>query len=84
MVIIGKIDPEKVMKKLKKKTGKQVEMVPPPKPETEKVVEMMESHLGREGEILMNELVLLGGNHLRGCDFTTIFSDENPNACLIM
>uniref|UniRef100_A0A7N0ZXK3 HMA domain-containing protein n=1 Tax=Kalanchoe fedtschenkoi TaxID=63787 RepID=A0A7N0ZXK3_KALFE len=87
VVITGKIDPEKVMKTLKKKTGKRVELVPAAKQEPEKVVDekqIMESPSGQDGEALMKELVLFGGSHWRGCDLMTMFSDENPNACSVM
>ncbi|KAL9674638.1 hypothetical protein QQ045_030910 [Rhodiola kirilowii] len=83
VVITGRIDTKKVMKKLKKKTGKRVELLLPLKQQQQQQVTRAELEPSEE-QGLMKELVLFGGSHWRGCDFTTMFSDENPNACIVM
>ncbi|XP_057959427.1 heavy metal-associated isoprenylated plant protein 19-like [Malania oleifera] len=92
VVVTGRINPEKVLKKLRKKTGKRVVMV----------VTDEKGDDQRDEEIMMNaggDLGWMGGGdpNRTGMDSTlvfddywrenvllTMFSDENPTACSIM
>ncbi|KAH6816780.1 hypothetical protein C2S51_021600 [Perilla frutescens var. frutescens] len=77
VVITGRIDPEKVLKKLKKKTGKKVELL---------VMENQDAENGHDEE--MNSSVEVMGSwqdHYYGDGEThMMFSDENANSCTIM
>ncbi|XP_031097334.1 heavy metal-associated isoprenylated plant protein 19-like [Ipomoea triloba] len=94
-VVIGHMDPSKVLKKLKKKTGKRVEMVVAA-PENEEEAEEDDA-AGREAAVNSSsvepapEMIQEYAGEslvLRQCSgdsvVYTMFSDENPNACLIM
>lgn len=77
VVVTGRIDPKKVLKKLKKKTGKRVEILSNKDEESKD-----ESH---ESDSLVIVPPCMFEN---GCCIKTetlmMFSDENPNACAIM
>ncbi|GLT42023.1 hypothetical protein SLA2020_160470 [Shorea laevis] len=85
VVVTGKIDPKEVLKKLKKKTRKKVEMVVDDrKGENAKEVK-------KGGDVAAEEVPKAPVNRplLLGCCEDSdaafwIFSDENPNACSIM
>ncbi|KAH6769848.1 AWPM-19-like family protein [Perilla frutescens var. hirtella] len=76
VVITGRIDPEKVLKKLEKKTGKKVELV----------MENQDAENGGDEE--MNSSVEVMGSwqdHYYGDgEAHMMFSDENANSCTIM
>lgn len=73
VVVTGRIDPEKVLKKLKKKTGKKVEILDNENQaaenggkEEENVMDSWEDHYYGDGEAHM------------------MFNDENANSCTMM
>lgn len=70
VVVTGRIDPEKVLKKLKKKTGKKVELVVNENEDAEngdeEAMDTWQDHYYGDGE-----------THL-------MFNDENVNSCTIM
>ncbi|XVE82022.1 hypothetical protein DITRI_Ditri15bG0113500 [Diplodiscus trichospermus] len=78
VTITGEIDPKKVLKKLKKKTGKKVEIVV--KDENAEIIK----------EEISDEISISSINSLPlDCclienEVLMMFSDENPNACSIM
>lgn len=73
VVVIGKIDPRKVLKKLKKKTGKKVELV---------VNEDDEEEMNCSGE---EGTMSYWRDHYYGDGEThMMFNDENTNSCKIM
>lgn len=80
VVVMGKMDPAKVLKKLKK-TGKRVEMILSYEHDIPDDVEQGGTELGEFWQPAPDPLMLdcLSENTLY-----TIFSDENPNACSIM
>ena len=77
ITITGKIDPQKVFKKLRKKTGKKVEII-------------VEDKKEETPKDINNEIFRPSVNSLPlDCCFIEnealmMFSDENPNACSIM
>ncbi|XP_057773736.1 heavy metal-associated isoprenylated plant protein 19-like [Salvia miltiorrhiza] len=77
VVVIGRINPEKVLKKLKKKTGKKVELV---------VNEDQDAEDGEEGMNCNGEEGMGSWqDHYYGDGEThMIFNDENANSCTIM
>nr|GLL43762.1 heavy metal-associated isoprenylated plant protein 19-like [Ipomoea trifida] len=88
-VVIGHMDPSKVLKKLKKKTGKRVEMVVAA-PENEEEAEEDDA-AGREAAVNGSsvepapEMIQEYAGECSGDSAVyTMFSDENPNACVIM
>lgn len=68
----GQIDPKKLLKKLKKKTGKRVEIVVNEEDDDDK----------EESSSSSGEMVALG--NYGDCKGLWMFSDENPNACFVM
>ncbi|KAM7278513.1 hypothetical protein ACFE04_005647 [Oxalis oulophora] len=87
VVVTGKIDPEKVMKKLKKKMKKKVEIII----NKEDGVEEEEKECNSENEdpTSMKMVSQLAVDPLLFDCYTEsrmflMFSDENPNACFIM
>ncbi|GER37448.1 heavy metal transport/detoxification superfamily protein [Striga asiatica] len=79
VVVTGKIDPHKVLKKLKKKTGKRVELLfledPNAKKDEEERIE------DNNKQVMMNSWMV----HYYGeGEMHMMFNDENPNACWIM
>ncbi|XP_061367935.1 heavy metal-associated isoprenylated plant protein 19 [Gastrolobium bilobum] len=77
VVVTGRIDPKRVLKKLKKKTGKRVEIV------SNKDEESNDESNESDKLVLMHPFVLQND-----CCISTealmMFSDENPNACALM
>lgn len=81
VVVTGRIDPQKVLKKLKKKTGKRVDMVIDDNNNKESPeVEVDEGNNNGDGPV--DEAWLF--DFCKDGEVMTMFSDENPNACLIM
>jgi hypothetical protein len=78
VVVTGRIDPQKVLKKLKKKTGKRVEIV----------VKKEDASKAYNGEEYLASKLASNSSILFDCckdnELLMIFSDENPNACSIM
>ncbi|XP_004145043.1 heavy metal-associated isoprenylated plant protein 19 [Cucumis sativus] len=81
VVVIGKFDPQKVMKKLRKKTGKAVEMVVD-KGTTVKDAAVVKD-LERTNPNDANQLMMLSCCK-EIAQLLVLFSDENSNACYIM
>lgn len=81
VVVIGKFDPQKVMKKLRKKTGKAVEMV------VDKGTTVKDAAVANDSERTnlnnANQLMMLNCCK-ESAQLLVLFSDENPNACYIM
>ncbi|EOY06360.1 hypothetical protein QUC31_016320 [Theobroma cacao] len=75
VVISGKIDPQKVLKKLKKKTGKKIEIMV-----KEKKEEISKDTSNENCKPFVNSLPLSRCNEA----LMMMFSDENPNACSIL
>lgn len=77
VVVTGRVDPKKVLEKLKKKTGKKVEIV---------AIKDEESNDGSDESnklILVQPFVLESDCHIK-TETLMMFSDENPNACALM
>ncbi|KAH7859204.1 hypothetical protein Vadar_033065 [Vaccinium darrowii] len=81
VIVTGRINPEKVLKKLRKKTGKKVEIMAkkedskdPPK-EEDSTIDGIPTHV-------MTRSMVLG--YCGDSDLYMMFSDENANACSIM
>ncbi|KAF3963094.1 hypothetical protein CMV_012478 [Castanea mollissima] len=75
VVVTGRIDPQKVLKKLKKKTGKKVEII------VKKEDASKESNEG-VSKLDSNQPILF--DCCNDDEWLMMFSDENPNACSIM
>lgn len=75
VVVTGRIDPQKVLKKLKKKTGKKVEII------VKKEDASKESNEG-VSKLDSNQQILF--DCCNDDEWLMMFSDENPNACSIM
>ncbi|XP_042056434.1 heavy metal-associated isoprenylated plant protein 19-like [Salvia splendens] len=73
VVVIGKIDPHKVLKKLRKKTGKKVELVGNEDEEEEMNCSGEEGSMSYWRDHYYGD----GENHM-------MFNDENTNSCTIM
>lgn len=82
VVVMGKFDPQKVLKKLKKKTGKRVEIL------AYKENEPNESNYGEEWvqggvpSFLPDQPMYF--DCCKDNELLMMFNDENPNACAIM
>lgn len=80
-IATGQIKPEKALKKLKKKTGKRVEIVL-------KDEDSKGSASNTEGDNVEPDLKVettpLMLDDLEQCMLLTMFNDENPNACYVM
>lgn len=79
VVVTGRFDPQKVLKKLKKKTGKKVEILSKKDDDTNN-----ESH---ESNKLLIMQQFRPENDQYCCiknEDLMLFSDENPNACVLM
>lgn len=77
----GKIKPERALKKLKKKTGKRVEIVLNDEDSSKG------SESNNEGDNVKQEKTVeppLMMDDLEQCMLLTMFNDENPNACYLM
>lgn len=81
VVVMGKFDPHKVMKKLREKTGKAVEMV------VDKGSMVKDATAAKDSERSdpnnSNQLMMLNCCK-ESAQLLVLFSDENPNACCIM
>ncbi|CAK9156630.1 unnamed protein product, partial [Ilex paraguariensis] len=80
VVVTGRINPEKVLKKLKKKTGKRAEIVIN-KEDPKNDAKEEDSALQGTSKQVADCLVF---DYFGDCLVYTMFSDENPNACSIM
>ncbi|TQD75149.1 hypothetical protein C1H46_039308 [Malus baccata] len=76
VVVTGKIDPQKVLKKLRKKTGKKVEIV------VDK--EEKPKDASGEGNLTKPNVYPPFFDCCKESEILFMFSDENPNACCIM
>ncbi|KAF3457292.1 hypothetical protein FNV43_RR01949 [Rhamnella rubrinervis] len=86
VVVMGKFDPQKVAKKLRKKTGKKVYIVA----DNEEDHEPKDTGANCEGD---HQAIIQGITDLnpflidyncKEMEMLMMFSDENPNACLVM
>lgn len=78
VVVTGRIDPKKVLKKLKKKTGKRVEITVSNKAEESND----ESHES-DNLVIGHPFVPENDCYIK-TEALMMFSDENPNSCAIM
>ncbi|XP_068331596.1 heavy metal-associated isoprenylated plant protein 19 [Pyrus communis] len=76
VVVTGKIDPQKVLKKLRKKTGKRVEIV------VDK--EEQPKDASAEGNLTKPNVCPPFFDCFKESEILFMLSDENPNACCIM
>ncbi|XAR54575.1 hypothetical protein NMG60_11029776 [Bertholletia excelsa] len=84
VIVTGRINPHKAVKKLKKKTGKKVELVIKKKQENPKEVE---EERGSSSVVPLPYCVtkpMVLGYRGDNNNLLDIFSDENPNACSMM
>ncbi|KAL4387566.1 hypothetical protein GQ457_09G022980 [Hibiscus cannabinus] len=72
VIVTGKIDPQQALKKLRKKTGKKVEIVGK--------VEEKEDEKEETGDVS----TICENSTLVDDEAFVMFSDENPNACSLM
>ncbi|XP_010027010.2 heavy metal-associated isoprenylated plant protein 19 [Eucalyptus grandis] len=89
VVVTGRIDPKKVLKKLKKKTGKKVEIL-----ENKEDLANEDGANDGEGEggsktmVAEEQNAVIHPSMLGYCcvedEVLMMFSDENPNACSVM
>ncbi|KAI3469493.1 hypothetical protein Pfo_026156 [Paulownia fortunei] len=77
VVVTGRIDPQKVLKKLKKKTGKRVELVVEDKDAKDGEKEGIED----TAEQVTDSWLL---HYYGDSEIHMMFNDENANACSIM
>lgn len=77
VVVTGRIDPMKVLKKLMKKTGKRVEIV------SNKDEEPNDESQESDKLIIMHQFALHNDCCIK-TEALMMFSDENPNACVLM
>lgn len=80
VVVIGCIDPQKLVKKLKKKTGKRVEIIVKKEEEEEEKEKATKENYDNQGNDAGPPFFL------DFCEEELLmsFSDENPNACSVM
>ncbi|KAL2531347.1 Heavy metal transport/detoxification superfamily protein [Abeliophyllum distichum] len=79
VVVTGKINPQTVMKKVKKKTGKKMEIVDIDKEDVKK-----EGNLSLEENEKQITNSLIFDSYCEDSEIYMMFSDENANACSIM
>lgn len=87
VVATGKFDPQKVLKKLKKKTGKRAEMIVVNKekaPASSTTHESNGSELSVQPKVAPDDPSLIMFDYCKENELLMMFSDENPNACSIM
>ncbi|XP_048129725.1 heavy metal-associated isoprenylated plant protein 19 isoform X1 [Rhodamnia argentea] len=90
VVVTGRIDPKKVLKKLKKKTGKKVEILEnkEDRANEEGANDDGEGKEGSKAMVAEEQNVIIHPSMLGYCcvenEVLMMFSDENPNACSIM
>ncbi|CAA2985548.1 heavy metal-associated isoprenylated plant 19 [Olea europaea subsp. europaea] len=80
VAVTGKINPLKVAKKVKKKTGKKVEIVDIDKEDGKKE----EGNLALEQNEKQIAYSLIFDHYCEDSELHMMFSDENANACSIM
>ncbi|XP_077252643.1 heavy metal-associated isoprenylated plant protein 19-like [Tasmannia lanceolata] len=80
VVVTGRVEPEKVLKRVKKKTGKRAEIVS--KDASKDKSDGEDSKSGVEDKGLNVHHVLF--DDLVERSMLTMFNEENPNACRIM
>lgn len=85
VVVTGRIDPQKLLKKLKKKTGKKVEILAN-KREEEGSRDTGENAVSEAIPRPVNDRCRppISYDSCENNDLLMFFSDENPNACSIM
>ncbi|KAF7837171.1 Heavy metal-associated isoprenylated plant protein 19 [Senna tora] len=82
---MGRVDPKRVLKKIKKKTGKKVEIVGSKNNNEEAKNGCGETDPNQNpGMVLMNPFKHEDDDCLKSEEVLMMFSDENPNACAIM
>ncbi|KAJ8504221.1 hypothetical protein OPV22_005107 [Ensete ventricosum] len=76
-IVTGEVDPEKVVKKLKKKTGKRAEIITTRKNDMAPAAGDCSSNRSEASAVITDHFdqTLVAG--------LSLFSDENPNACSI-
>ncbi|KAK7292327.1 hypothetical protein RIF29_08105 [Crotalaria pallida] len=79
VVVTGRIDPNKVLKKLKKKTGKKVEIVSIKDEERTK-----EASRESDNKLIFMQPLVVQSDCCIKTETLMMFSDENPNACALM
>lgn len=88
VVVTGRIDPQKVLKKLKKKTGKKVEIVDNNNNEESSKGRSNNEENEDTSRALFDkpneDLAILSDCCKYSDEVLMMFSDENPNACSIM
>ncbi|XP_040996210.1 heavy metal-associated isoprenylated plant protein 19 [Juglans microcarpa x Juglans regia] len=85
VVATGKFDPQKVLKKLKKKTGKRAEIVVnKEKAPASSTAESNGSELSVQPKVAPDDPLLIMFDYCKENELLMMFSDENPNACTIM
>lgn len=77
-IVAGSIEPEEVVKKLKKKTRKSAEII-----SIQNVDETVEANESENAET-DDQIPFDGGYLNQGNHVTQMFSDENPNSCSIL
>ena len=77
VVVTGRIDPNKVLKKIKKKTGKRVEIV------ANKDEESNDGSKESDNIVVMHPFVLENDCCI-SIEALMMLSDENPNACALI
>lgn len=89
VVVTGRIDPKKVLKKLKKKTGKKVEILENKEGQANKDgADDGEGEGGSKAMVAEEQNAVIHPSMLGYCcienEVLMMFSDENPNACFVM
>ncbi|KAL2229843.1 UNVERIFIED_CONTAM: Heavy metal-associated isoprenylated plant protein 19 [Sesamum indicum] len=77
VVVTGRIDRQKVLKKLRKKTGKSVELVAEDEDDEDEEGQLIEN----DGEQTMDSWLV---HYYGDGEIHMMFNDENANACSIM
>ncbi|PKA65504.1 Heavy metal-associated isoprenylated plant protein 26 [Apostasia shenzhenica] len=83
-MIIGEIEPEKLLKQIKKKTGKRAEIITLKEVGVSGNKKCPKSLDCNEEMIDQNNVVFEDFNHSKYDIYFKMFSDDNPNACLII
>lgn len=86
VVATGKFDPQKVLKKLKKKTGKRAEIVVNKEkaPASSTTDQSNGPELSVQPKVARDDPLLIMFDYCKENELLMMFSDENPNACTIM
>lgn len=84
-VVTGKVEAEKLRKRLKRKTGKKVEILPAKKDDKDgEGIGAGHNAPDSAGGICGEDVKCEDGGLFGGMVRVDVFSDENPNACMIM